>query len=778
MTTNRAQLLALRERLLNLGREVPARAESFHRECAGLLAAVEGALSWRGVLGLGQRAERLAPLVDGLSARGLDLQALYGGIDQVSRQLDEAGRSLERITAPALRAPDGIPARLDRLRTELRRLGRQVKTADDLMVDRRLCAEARGESASLGEALGFWLTAEATLLKVGASPRTAALEATLPELGDRLCRDGPTPQWQSEFKALLGPLEQLARREQPREINEIEKIIKALPRWARILGTAGDDCAVLVERFKVSRRDWPDEDDRTFVELFEQARELELGLLRRAAALRRDGIAELESRCALVAELVGPDPGLDELVRDLRQEPADDPRDHEDWCELLREANEALQNRVKRSETTLLGQLGDHQAECRRRLDALSLIPRLDDKETQRARLSDAFDTLSHAGQASAPLALLDQVVRTRTLSTELASLEAAIRQDHAGLMEACAQMQRRGQWLMEQAQALAVALPEIPLDPMPQLDQAGRQSDPGHGLELVRLQLEDRQRLLSAAEARFARSCREAIAAAGQRLARVQGVLPASRRRDSGLDLPSEPAVTPADLDGLVDALGRIRVRLNAVAPLLDSEEESLKARALGLQQSLGSIQADGLGYSDRNDREAILRQFQQWQPQALADPVERISALGELIENAEHIQRRIDSAVRRLQERREALRERLRRFNALFLQGYCPDLYLRVEALTHPPEHINWPRGAEEAQLTEAERLFRLLERQAQRLAAREIGETLLALESHARRTQDPEVRTLIDEARALPSEQQPPARLRRRLADRLLGLRLGSP
>ena len=154
-----------------------------------------------------------------------------------------------------------------------------------------------------------------------------------------------------------------------------------------------------------------------------------------------------------------------------------------------------------------------------------------------------------------------------------------------------------------------------------------------------------------------------------------------------------------------------------------------------------------------------------------ALADPVERITALGELIENAEHIRGRIASAARRLQERREALRERLRRFNALFLQGYCPEIYLRVEALTHPPEPSQWPRGAEEGQLQEAERLFRLLERQAQRLAAREIGDAVQVLERQARRTQDPEVSALIAEVQALPPEQPPSARLRRRLAERLL-------
>ena len=91
-----------------------------------------------------------------------------------------------------------------------------------------------------------------------------------------------------------------------------------------------------------------------------------------------------------------------------------------------------------------------------------------------------------------------------------------------------------------------------------------------------------------------------------------------------------------------------------------------------------------------------------------------------------------------------------------------------MRVEALIHPPADTQWPRGAQAVQLEEAQRLLRLLERQAQRLAAREIGETLQLLEQHARRTKDPESSALVAEIRALSPEQQPPARLRRRLAD----------
>ncbi|WP_295386266.1 hypothetical protein [uncultured Thiodictyon sp.] len=807
MASNHTLLIELRERLLECGEGVPARAESFQRERADLLAEVATALSWRGVLGLGQSAARLVPRVDALAARGGSLHRLFDRIGEIEQQLTVAAQALERVAAPALHDPGAIPALLEHLGLEARRLGRQVKTDDDLMVDERRGEAARTASLRLTEALGLWLNAESALAKIRASTRTAALEAALPELGERLCRSGPTPQWAAEFKALVDPLDQLARREQPREITETEKIVKALPRWARALGEDGDDCAILAERFKARRKDWPGEDDRTFAELFEQARALEQGLMDRAAAVRRDAVLDLEARCALFAQLVAPDPGLDELVRDLRAETPEDPRDHEDWCEQLRDAKAALENRVKRSESALLGGLSTVLAECRARLAALTPIPRLDEKDAQLARLHDRFDALTRASQGVEALTLLSQAEQARALRADLQALEEAIRQDHEGLDEARIALQARARWLAERAQGLAIVLPgpvgllaqngsrqdaktpsettqsprpaDRPTDGSPAADEgphnlgalAPRCETSGvhePSLEQARLQLAEQDRALAAAESRFAQTCGELIAAASQRLAAVSALLTHESIRASGLTLtPPRPAAA-GDLSGIADQLVLVRARLAGAQSLIAAEEQALTAGAAQLQEALAAIAPERLGQNDRGDREALLRQFQHWRPDDLADPLERIAVLREWLENAEHIQRRIESAARRLRERGEALRERLRRFNGLFLQGYCPELYVRVEALIHPPADTQWPRGAQAVQLEEAQRLLRLLERQAQRLAAREIGETLQLLEQHARRTKDPESSALVAEIRALSPEQQPPARLRRRLAD----------
>ena len=763
MPNNRAHLTELRERLQASGAQVPPDAASFHREHAALLAEVEDALSWRGLLGLGQSAAALAPRVDDLATRGQALHLLFGRIDQLAGTLTTALHTLGRIKHRALGAPGGIPAAVERLRVALSRLGRLVRTDDDLMVDQRRCDEAADASIRLTEALTLWLSAEETLARVRGSTRTAALEAALPELGERLCREGPTPQWLAELKGLLDPLDQLAHRAQPREIKETEKIIKDLPRWARVLGEDGDAGAALSTRFMAKRKDWPGEDDRTFADLFDQARCLEQALLDKAAVIRGEGIAALDASYALFTELVGADPRIAEQLRDLQAETPDDPRDFEDWCEQLRDAKAAFQARVKRSESELLAQLNRSLADCRQRLDTLGLIPRLDEKDARFAYLQATFESLNRAGEEIDPLGLLADVQRARVLLSDLDALEQAIRAENAGLAEERAALERRADWLTERAARLGIALPATPPDPVPLANDASLQTN----LEQVRRQLTDRARQLAQAEDHFAQRCRDAIDADHRRTDQVLRVLAPERIRQCGLDLSPIGAATAA-LGEIADRVERLRARRAGVEALLPGEEQARMDRAAELQQALVQIPAEQLGHNDRGERDQMLRQLERWDPNRLADPVERIDALAELCENAEHLRKRFVVAAQRLQERSEALLERLRRFNGLSLQGYCPDLYLRVEALVHPPADTRWPRGAQAWQLREAERLLGLLERQAQRLAAREIAGHVQVLQRHAQRAQDTAAQAVVDEVLALPPEQPPPARLRRRLAE----------
>ncbi len=771
MASNRIVLIELDDRLREAGTQVPLGAESFHRERAALVAEVEAARSWRGLLGLGQSAAGLLPRVDDLTERGEALRLLFERIERIDARLKVIAQTLERITDGRLQAPDCIPALVGRIGAGLRRLGRQARTDDDLMVDQRHCEEAESASARLHDALVLWLTAQDALAKVRASTRTAALAAALPELGERLCREGPTASWRAELKGLVDPLDQLVRREQPREIKETEKIIKDLPRWARVLGADAEPCAALSTRFMAKRRDWPGEDDRTFLELFDQARTLEQALLEQAAAVRGDGITDLEGRYALFTELVAPDARIAEQLRDLRLEAPDNPRDFEDWCEQLRETNAAFHARVKRSETDLLDRFNQYLTDCRQRLEALRLIPRLDEKDNQLAGLQETFQSLSRAGQGVDALVLLADVQRMRVLRSMLDDLERAIREDHTALEAVRAALRRRFAWLTAAAARFGILLPALMPAPLELEPEAGQPTDfesRRTSLEQERLQLDDQAGRLGEAEARFADVCAEDIGADTRRILQALAVLNPDRVRADGLDFTPPPPVVPADLGAWVEHRERVRTQRARVEVLLAAEAQERQAAAAALQQALAAIPAERLGHNDRGERELMLRQLERQELLRLSDPVERIAALAELSEHAEHLLKRFATAARRLQERRERLAERLRRFNGLSLQGYCPDLYLRVEALVHPPLGTRWPGNAQEWQLREAEDLLALLEHQAQRLAAREIAGHLRLLQQDVRRTRDGLIQAVVDEVAALPPEQPPSARLRRRLAE----------
>lgn len=764
MATDGASLVELRERLQDLGDQVPGRAEAFHRERAALLNEIEDALSWRGVLVRGRTAARLGPRTDSLVARGQALQGLFGQISRIEERLATAARTLARVEDQALRAPDCIPQAAERIATELGRIGRQVATDDELVADRRRCDQLKASADCLTDALTLWLAAEDALTKIRGSTRTAALQAALPELRERLCREGLTPQWRTELKALVDPLDLLARREQPRELRETEKIVRDLPRWAKVLGEECDACQALATRFMARRKDWPGEDDRTFAELFDQARRLEQTLLDKAAAVRGQGLGDLEARLSLFAELIAPDPRLEEQLRDLASETPEDPRDHEDWIEQIKGLGAAFQARVKRSETELVAKIELYLGECAQRLEAVGALRRLDEQDAHLARLRDRFDALTRAGQGNDALQLLADVERARTLRADLDALEADIRQVNETLAGERAAIHRRAQWLAERARELNIALPEETAglaSPIPP-------SAPQTGAQQERQALERSSRLLAEAETQFSRLCRAELDFGNQRIGQVLAVLDPRHIREGGLDISTIPLAAADDPTGIAESLSRVRARLAAVSGLLATEEQALTALAAQRRDALAAIPADRLGHNDRSDRETTLRDLERWSPDRLADPVERIAALRDLIDSAEHVLKRFETAARRMQERRESLRERLRRFNGLFLQGYCPELYVRVEALVHPPSQTRWPRDAEEWQLREAERLLGLLERQGQRLAAREVAEHMEVLERHALRAADGEVRTLVDEVRALPLEQPPPARLRRRLAE----------
>jgi hypothetical protein len=792
MAVTKAQLLAQQERLQQLGNQIPGQAEVFHRDRLTLLGEVTSALSWRGILSRGGNAGERSIRIEALIRLGEGLSRLFERAGQVQARLDTIDASLERIKEPRLAAPDCVPAAAARARTALARLGRDIKIDDDLLGDMRRCDALQAETHALAEAVAQWASAEEVVDLIRSQTRTGPLAAALPDLRERLCREGPTPEWLAALRDLLGPLEQLARREQPAEIRQTDRIIRFLPRWVEVLGDeiseSDQDAAREIEfRFKAKRKDWAGEDDRVFQELFEQAAALQQVMLERAADLRSRRIEDLEARYELFAALAGPDEPLAKTLKDLRFETPDNPRDHEDWCDVFNETADQLEARVKGAENDLLGKLRLHLGDCRKRLDALEQIARLDEKDAQLRQAKDQYDALRPAAEGTDTRGLLDKVIHAQKLADELRDLEQAMQADYAGLQVQRDRLLRRAEWLREQARAMGFRLPATAPDPE-------RLAEPGNrrtSLQQERQDIEEREQLLGEAEATFAETCTREIEQTSQRIGQITAVIAPERIRAAKPDLSVLPPLGDNDLAGLVGHVDQVRTRLAAVECLLAEEEQARLLRIKTLAEALTAVSPEQLGFTERRDRELMLRQLERWSPGrntdpvigntersdliANADPVIRINELSDLIAHAEAISSQFEAAARALQDRREELQERLHRFNSLWLHAYCPEeLYRRVEGLVHPPAHTRWPKDAESRQLTEAGELLQRLERQSERLAAREIAAHLALLDQHAERTKDGNARALVDEIAGLPPEQPPPAHLRRRLAELTLPLR----
>ncbi len=769
MAANKARLLAEQDRLRRLGDQVPGQAEAFHRDRLALLAELASALSWRGVLSRGGDAGERTTRVESLIRIGEGLAQLFGRANQIQARLDSVDETLGRIKERRLAAPDCVPSAAERASTALNRLGRDVKVEDDLIGELRRCDKLQAETHALADALGQWASAEEVLDLIRSQTLSGPLAAALPELRERLCRDGPTQEWQTDLQEQLGPLQRLARREQPPEIRQTDRIVKFLPRWVEVLGNeineADQDAAQdLHFRFKQKKKDWAGEDDRVFQELFEQAADLQQLMLERAAELRSRRIEDLEARYKLFASLAGPDQALAETLKDLRFETPDNPRDHEEWSEVVQEATDKLEAQVKGAENDLLGKLRQHLAECRRRLEAMDGIARLDEKDAQLEQARRHYKELQPAAEGADNRSLLDKVIQAQQLDDELRGLEHAMQEDYAGLQAQRDRLLQRAEWLREQARALAIRLPATAPDPERLAEPGGRQRN----LQQERQDLEERERLLGEAEARFTEACASEVELTSQRVGQMTAVIAPERIRAAKLDLRALPAAVDKDLVELVGFVDQVRCRLADVERLLVDEEQARTARVTELGEALSAVSPEQLGFAERSDREQMLRQIGRWGPGRNADSVARISDLCDLIVNAEAILSQFAAAAHALQARREQLQERLRRFNSLFLQAYCPELYRRVEGLVHPPVQTRWPRDAEIQQLGEAEWLMSRLERHSERLAAREIATHLAALNQHADRTNDRDARALVDEIAGLPPEQPPAAHLRRRLAE----------
>jgi hypothetical protein len=137
----------------------------------------------------------------------------------------------------------------------------------------------------------------------------------------------------------------------------------------------------------------------------------------------------------------------------------------------------------------------------------------------------------------------------------------------------------------------------------------------------------------------------------------------------------------------------------------------------------------------------------------EAAPDAEERVRRLLDGLERCEAFLAKLSQEDREAQGKAEALRRRLREFNEMDLDRFCPgELVQRASALVAaiPAEPSSWSELAD--QLDAAEALIGLLENHARRILAARLDRAIPDLERQSLKTRDSSyarrVRALLDE------------------------------
>jgi len=769
MPDKKSLLISLRNELTEIQDKVPHKAGAFHRECERLLRKADQALSWTGLFSRAERARELQDNLTRLRGRVDPLVQLLRLVEDTQARLAGLGERSAGLTHIPTR--DWIALRVGEQQTALRRLGTNVKTHDDLEHDRRLCDQIREECTELIQAHELLIGAYSALQEIG-PPKSAPLEAALPDLLERLPQQGPTRAWREELNALILPLAHMAQRREPREIADTDRILRDLPRWSEILDTECSECDTLKREFASKRKYWKREDDRAFVALFEQAQALEQKLMDQAARQRSEWLSDLTAQQALFKEFGRQDEALDKALRRLRDSRPGSVWDHMSWDEQFQQLKERFRAMVKSFEYPMRSRCTQDLREAEAQLERLERMPRLDEKGDRLATLRDTHRQLMiRAGSDSDAMTLLGAVEGIRRLRRDLNELETGIHNDKAALEQDRQAIQARVQALVHHAERLDVDIASSLPDP----DRLAGEDEMPTSLETARQRLEQAGRDVEAAERIFADRCAELIDEKNRRSDLIGASL---ERLGAGRAAEGSASVDPTSATSVavvVDDLTRAESRLERLEQRLAAEEQRLNDKREKFIEHFLSVRQEGLGAADRSEHQFTLDALQHWDPEAYPDDIERVTVLRDIIEIADRLHHRLAQQQRALQSLRGDLKQRLGRFNAMLLQRYCPEAYTRVESLIHTPEDLCWPEGAEREQLDEARRLLRDLEIQAHRLAAHQIARDLSTLEKHTRRSNDPEAEQLVRDLKALAPEQQPPAILRERLRE-LAASRLG--
>jgi hypothetical protein len=749
---------------------VPARARRFQALRADLDQQVTAALArwWRPALGetelavLRQQVERLGELAPGLA--NLILQA-----EADEREVLELRGRAEREGDRELAG--WLTDRCVGWQSRLRRVGANVEREPELEEELAVLAATGDLVRRHANALRRLEEARQLLDRLGKRIGSAALQADLPVLRQRLLAEGASAAWLADMERAVGAARaevDVPPSKPPQTLLQVPDLLAEARRWQRVLGTGEERNADLLERYRLAARDWEHLPDGEVQALLGDAGEALAALRRLAAERRAAALARLAERSLQLADACGPSPDLDHEIDALRTTEPGEPDAYEEWMERQAAAASHLLAIAGYNVGPLKARVDTLRHDSEARLEGLRGGPLSGQAAKELEWLGVELARLpGFAGDDLEPL--FQSLQSCGGIVVALDALEARVRDELAALGVTRGRLLARHRALQDHAARSGLEV----LDLEPRIAALAK-AEPGASLDQLCLEAEALELELAACEKGFAARCEAWLA---ERRPAARGAVEVLRLLGRNPEEPPELAAVsePGPASGAAAVAGMRRWE-TALAGQMEAAWQDLAARGQAAASKLAALPSSVLRREERENAAELGHRLDAALGGAGANQEERLRALFEILELFDHFLAKLSEEEHAARERAAALRRRLRDLDGSGLARFCPpDLVLRASALVHgiPAE----PRRRESVagQLAAAEDLLQNLEDHARRRAAADFDRGIAALERRLRTALDAaaavRVRGLLDQAEARGHDRIAPAPLR-------MGVRILAP
>ncbi len=757
----RSQLRSLQTRLDRWQESVPPRARRFHDSRQEVSRRI------RPLLGRWWQMWISADELERLGGQVRRLEHVADGLGDLVRSADKLEDEARQLGAKAAEAGDSelaawLEAQAREWLIRVQQIGTNCDRRAELYHDQQILTETESELRLHSTAADWLEEAHGALETLDADPLAAGLKVALPDFRDQLYRDGASQDWIEALAEQVKPLKERADRvrDPPPELQTVTDLLTDLRGWSGQLGELESEVLELdrhQQRFVAV--DWTDEDSGALQEVVDRARSLRTRLLDQALEARRRELERLQRGIHDLFQACGPQPELKDVLKKLEKRHQRVSRHHQHG-EWLKGYDRAYNREFK-------GIASSNQTQLETRLSSLreDLLTGLG--ELRSRPLSDAVrqdaNELEHDVRELSRLEGVEKILgglrHTPDLERRLEELDRGARQDIQDLKATQAALEARSSRLQAEAARIELDLPGLgdeieALGTVAELEQARQAAGRLEGeLDTQSRQLVER--------------CRELLVEWGDKAVAVAGAL---RQTGNPVEDPPEVVlgddVEPRHATEAAEESVQLYYRLSdqAGAAIADLDRRRLELRA-----ELEPLRLEDLAPGDREDADQLLVELEEGSWSDAEDNLERLRLLAQLVEKCELLLGRLRQDQIAAEQHLDNLRRRLRRFNEAQLRRHCPELTDRVTALVYGVSEQPRQWAAVRHQLELAEKLFGRLERQATRLAARDLERAAEALRRPVPGAPEEAAATaeaLLAELAACGHGRLPPVTLRMRL------------